>query len=425
MKRVLIVSPHFPPTNAADCHRVRTYLPHLASLGWQAEVLCVEPADVFASQDPLLCESLPDHVPIHRVPARATLLQWLARGKTLGPRSFRFLRSHGDRLLHPRTFDLVFFSTTAFTVFRLGPRWKQRHGVPFVIDLQDPWVNDFYRLNPEITPPGGRLRHFRADRQARRWEQRVLAAAAAVVSVSPRYRSDILARHPQLGDLPWLVLPFGASAADFELLDDCAVKQSRFDPRDGRKHIVYVGRGGPDLEASLTRLFEAFARLLDMDSDTAGRLSFHFFGTSYAPEGRLRDSVMPLAEKAGVARWVEEQPSRIPYFEALRCLRDAHGLFLPASADTGYNPSKVYNLLLAGRPLLAIAPGGSVAERELSRFAGAMTLADSEGQSQQAVLDWLKTVSNQQQITLPTSIDCESASQARKLVELFNAVTRN
>ncbi len=43
MKRVLLVSPHFPPVNAPDMQRVRLALPHLRGLGWEPTVLAVEP----------------------------------------------------------------------------------------------------------------------------------------------------------------------------------------------------------------------------------------------------------------------------------------------------------------------------------------------------------------------------------------------
>ena len=43
LRRVLFVSPHFPPINAPDAQRIRTMLPYLESLGWEAEVLAVEP----------------------------------------------------------------------------------------------------------------------------------------------------------------------------------------------------------------------------------------------------------------------------------------------------------------------------------------------------------------------------------------------
>ena len=41
--------------------------------------------------------------------------------------------------------DLIFFSTTQFDAFSLGPTWKRKFGVPYVLDYHDPWVNNYYR----------------------------------------------------------------------------------------------------------------------------------------------------------------------------------------------------------------------------------------------------------------------------------------
>ena len=41
IRRLLIVSPHFPPLNAPDHQRVRMSLPHYAACGWEPVVLCI------------------------------------------------------------------------------------------------------------------------------------------------------------------------------------------------------------------------------------------------------------------------------------------------------------------------------------------------------------------------------------------------
>ena len=46
--KVLIISPHFPPTNAPDMQRVRMILPYLSESGMTAEVLAVNSAQVAA-----------------------------------------------------------------------------------------------------------------------------------------------------------------------------------------------------------------------------------------------------------------------------------------------------------------------------------------------------------------------------------------
>jgi hypothetical protein len=67
--RVLIVSPHFPPVNAPDHQRVRMSLPYLGEFGWEAHVLAVDPRYVEGFRDPGLLQTVPDDVPVTRVPS--------------------------------------------------------------------------------------------------------------------------------------------------------------------------------------------------------------------------------------------------------------------------------------------------------------------------------------------------------------------
>ena len=108
---MLCISPRFAPVNAADSHRLRLLLPHLAAQGCEVEVLAVESADVHGPKDPWLVERLPPTVPVHRVRARR-MLGWAVNG--LAQRSFMPLYRKGNELLGTGRFDLVFFSTTEF-----------------------------------------------------------------------------------------------------------------------------------------------------------------------------------------------------------------------------------------------------------------------------------------------------------------------
>ena len=58
MRRILIVSPHFPPVSLPDMQRVRMSLPYFEQFGWHPTVLAVEP-DPDAVLDPLLPETVP------------------------------------------------------------------------------------------------------------------------------------------------------------------------------------------------------------------------------------------------------------------------------------------------------------------------------------------------------------------------------
>ena len=360
--RILIISPHFPPSNAADMHRVRMLLPHLASHGIAAEVLCVEADQVAAPKDPWLEEGLPDDVPVHRV--RAMGLEW-GRIPGLGTLTFRSMaaiRRKGHELLERGNFDLVYFSTTQFGIHVLGLEWKKRHGVAFAMDYQDPWVSDYYRNNPGVTPPGGKLKYAVSSWLASRQEPSVLGACSGITSVSPAYPEQLHARYPWLSaednrkpdkSLPSIVLPFPGDSADLERARQSSIRQQVFDPADGFQHWVYIGRGGKDMALAVSGIFSALAGLKGQHPSLQ-RLRLHFIGTSYASEGKGQKSIEPLATRYGLQEMVKEHTDRIPYSQTLRCLLDADALIVPGSDDPGYTASKIYPYLLAGKPLLTV-----------------------------------------------------------------------
>lgn len=372
MPKVLLVSPHFPPVNTADLHRVRLILPHLKDMGWEAEVLAVEPAQVDSPPDPWLAEGLPPEVPVHRV--RALGLGWrrLPGLGTLGWRACRALGREGDRLLSTGSFDLVYFSTTVFETHILGPRWKALFGVPFGMDYQDPWVDDYHRGRPDLVPPGGRLKHGVAQALHRWMEPRVLRACAGITAVSADYVAQLARRYPHLRLPPATVLPFPGARQD--------LARAGSEPfGDGLRHWVYVGRGGPDMAPALRGLFAA---LRDHASEHLRKgLRLHFVGTSYAAAGSGAPSIVPVAREYGLEGLVEERTERIPYARALALLKGAHALVVPGSDDPAYTASKIYPYLLAGRPLLAIFHERSSVVDLIARVGGGICVPFRTGEA--------------------------------------------
>ena len=349
---LLLVSPRFPPTSAADSQRLRQLLPYFTGLGCHAEVLAIDPACCNESLDSWQSETLPLSVPIHR--ARGLSRRWsrLPGLGSLEARCYPALSRMADRVLRTKNFDAVYFSTTAFGFFRLGPIWRRRYGVPFFIDYQDPWVNDYYRLHPSIVPPGGRLKYFVVDQLHRFREPRVLRYASGYTTVSAAYCSQLQSRYPFALNIPSRVLPFPGSSRDFQSLASHPASELPFDPCDGLIHWVSIGRGGADLHPALCGLFDAIARYAP--PELLNRLRIHFLGTSYAPSGRGVPSIAPLASRFGLDSVVVERTDRFPLSHALAILKAAHSLLVIGSSDPSYTASKIYPYLLARRPLLAI-----------------------------------------------------------------------
>ena len=351
LRRVLIVSPHFPPINAPDHQRVRTALPYLKEFGWEAHVLTIQPDKVEHLKDHHLQQTLPDDL---EVTATSSLSAQLTRKfglGNLGLRCLPFMAQAGDRLLANQTFDLVFFSTTIFPVMVLGDRWQRRFGVSYVLDFQDPWRVD---AAPTSQRPGGRLRYAADKSLARILEPRAMRRVSQIISVSPSYPDCLQKRYSSLNADQFTVLPFGAPEQDFAQLATLGIQQSIFDPNDGKRHWVYVGRGGSDMAFALRSLFLAIRTDRDRQPQLWHDVRLHFVGTSYASGTRATKTVEAIAQEFGITDLVTEHPHRIPYFEAQQVLKDSNAILLIGSEDATYTASKLYPSILARKPILAI-----------------------------------------------------------------------
>ncbi|RUT07177.1 hypothetical protein DSM106972_024380 [Dulcicalothrix desertica PCC 7102] len=351
--RVLIVSPHFPPINAPDHQRVRMSLAYFEKFGWEPHVLAVEADYVEGIQDPLLIKTIPCSVPVTYTKALPVQQTKRIGMGSLGLRSFPYLLRAGNDLLRKKDFDLVYFSTTIFTSMALGLLWYRRFNIPYVLDFQDPWLSDYYRKTG-VTPPGGHFKYELAQLEAKFLEPKVLSKVSHVISVSPAYPETLQQRYPNLRSDQFSILPFGASESDFELLPSLQVKQTIFDPKDGKRHWVYVGRGGDDMANSLRILFLGIQTERQRNPELWQSVHMHFVGTSYAQGNRAVKTVEPIAQKLGVGDLVTEHPHRIPYFEALQVLSDSDAILMIGSDDPSYTASKLYPCVLARKPILAI-----------------------------------------------------------------------
>jgi hypothetical protein len=354
LRKVLIVSPHFAPINSPDMQRTRLMLPYLRALGWEPIVLAVAPEMVEGGVlEPLLESTYPSDIRIVRVSGVSPKLTRVFGIGSLWWRCGKALRAAGDKLLRTEKFDLVFFSNTQFGSFTLGPRWKALFGVPYVLDYQDPWTNDYYKKTG-VRPPGGWLKFGIAQSFARRNEPRVLQDASGIVAVSSAYGAMLAKRYASFDAERVTFLPFGAAVNDISIARAHAPAEPLIDFDDGLVHLVYTGRCGPDMSTALKILFRAFKICLSRRPDHAEHLRFHFIGTDYAPRPLGREWVMPTAKVEGVEAYVSEYCYRVPYFDALYYLSHADALIAIGSNDPTYSASKIFPYVLSHRPLLII-----------------------------------------------------------------------
>lgn len=352
-RRVLMVSPHFPPDTSAGTHRVRLFASYLHEFGWEPTVLSVDPSGYEGRLDPDLAALVPERVRVVRTRAwSAGLTRRLGIGD-LGLRALAGLRRESERLMTRERFDALFITIYPTYPAVLGPILKRRHRVQFVLDYQDPWVSAW---GIEVGPgpngtPDARSRITRAI--AQRLEPRVVRAADALTAVSARTYEDVLARVPDARPRACAAIPLGFDERDLEALQRAPRVNHWFDEADGRVHVCYVGTVLPRGFDVLRAVLAALAHLRARAPQAYARLRLHFIGTSNQRTTTADPRVLPAARDAGVEDIVTEAPPRLDYLDALNVQTRADALLLLGSSEPHYTPSKVFPALLARRPILA------------------------------------------------------------------------
>ena len=326
--------------------RVRMSLPYYKEMGWEAEVITVDEKFIEGFRDELLNETIPGGIIIHKIKAWPVKFTRKLGLGSLSMRSYFHFKKKGTQLLKNKKFDLIFFSTTMFHVCALGRYWKEKFGVPFIIDLQDPWRNDFYLDKP------------RSDRPPKFWmaytihkymEAYTMPYADGVMAVSQGYIDSVKRRYPLLKKAPAVVIPFGCSVNDFELVKSKGISPEIITRHANKIKVVYMGAVTKYFLPIIKAFFTAFNNTV-LDKE---QYHFFFIGTNYT-SGTTYNLVEELANEMNMQQLVTEVPRRISYFSAIATLLHSDILFIPGSMDMDYNASKVYNNILTQRPIFSV-----------------------------------------------------------------------
>src|SRR5690606_16191048 len=108
--------------------------------------------------------------------------------------------------------DLVYFSTTQFPVCILGAYWKRKFGIPYVIDMQDPWHSEYYQNKPKNEQPPKYWFSYRLNK----WlEPIAIKQVDGLIAVSEQYIKDLQQRYNL--NIPNKTITFGYSEIDLNI----------------------------------------------------------------------------------------------------------------------------------------------------------------------------------------------------------------
>jgi len=338
MKNMLIIHPHWPPSNTVGVHRVRLIANELHSLGWKATVLTIDERDY---EEDLAYETLQlidKTVEVVKVRARPVVK---ILGKRMigdiGLRGFSALKKQAHQILSERAIDFIWFSLPSWYTPLMGAPLKKRYNVNFGVDYRDPWV---YKL---ATHQKGLNRATATVLTARVLEPLALREVSLISGVSEGYLKGIHERQAKLKHTAKLTFQMGFRKEDHTIhLED-------FSPPFTKevRTYVYAGAYSPNWYPIFRLWMKGLAALHSEQS--IHKVQFMFIGTRN-PE---LQSITELADEFNVGELVNELPDRIPFLQVQQILRESDGAIILGSTERHYSASKLFQCLVTAPRVFA------------------------------------------------------------------------
>ena len=337
----------------AGVHRTRILAKDLPACGWEPVVFCVDERHHEQRLDHDLAALVPAETRVVKVGALPTRLCRAVGIGDLGIRGFGALRSAISRFLDKESADVLFITALPGFPLVMGPGLKRRHGIPFVADFQDPWLPQDHKTARPLT------KLWAAHGIAALGEPYALTHADHVTAVSELTNALLRARYPELPAERFSAIPIGGDVNDFEYLRSHERPCPWVDKTSGGITISYVGNVWTRAYETLKAVFTAVALLKLSHQRLYEKLQLVFVGSSNQPSAPSIEVVMPIARSVGVAEIVREEPSRVPYLDALNIMVHSDIILMLGSDEPHYTASKLYPALLANRSILGIFHEGS------------------------------------------------------------------
>lgn len=366
--RVLVVAYYFPPKGGAGTQRFAKFCKYLPEHGVDPIVLSAGAGlqnENAPHDDPTLL--VDTRVPVERVedPQRVPFRQRVVRALRFHLDEDEWASAAAERavtIAGRQPLDAVVTTLSPYACYRLGERLARQFGIPWVLDLRDPWALDGWRRYRSVLHASHDLRQM----------QRALRGADCVIANVP----EAAAAYVALGADParTVVIPNGYDEEDF------AREQPVVLPRDGRFQLVHMGTlHAADEAPGLTRntallrrhrqiaplgrtgyyLLHALALLKQRSPAVHARIAVHLYGNVDA-------SHRAIVEQLGVGDALSLH-GYVSHRESIAALCGADAVFVPlhgvpAGERALVVPGKLYEALASERAVLAALPPGDGAD---------------------------------------------------------------
>lgn len=377
--RILMITYVFPPAAYVGVYRTLKYCKYLRDYGWTPLVLTIEPSGV-TYKDENLCRQVPDHVHVYRTldidPAKWTgklsrsirsFLNTSSRTETMSSQAphrhigtwtrlkrsleallinspdshifwvpFAFLK--GVRILLKEKVDIIYCSSPPHSSHIIAFLLAKCFRKPYVLDFRDPW---FVSGSPHMAS----VKHPRLLKWEKDAKRVLVSKAAKVISVSRGEQDELREEFPDLKPEHFTCITNGYDPADFS-----GVQQNR--KRSSKLILTHAGTIYP---GAGREFLQALHQLLREHPGIEDEVQVQLFG-EVADE--YTENVHVLK-----ARGILQTYGPQPHATALRAILESDVLIILLGGDKFLSseiPSKVFEYLYAGKPILAIAKDGEL-----------------------------------------------------------------
>ncbi len=376
MNSILFLSYYFPPTGGAPAQRSLKFARFLPEQGYRPVIVTGPGAshNEWTPHDPSLEKELPPTIPIYRVQGavpgsgnvlRRRAVRWLNWSSPFSRWWIESATRLAEKVVTAEKVKLIYATMSPFESADVAVCLSRRFGIPWIADLRDPWAIDEIQVYPSI------LHRMSALAKMRRCLSTASAvimntpeAAALLTKTFPKFRSkrivtitngfdpdDLNESTPQLTNTKFTIVHTGSFLTDAGLL-----------LRRRRRLYEWLGGAVPGVDIATRShlvLFEAIRRWCESDSSVKDKVDIVFAGSSPPVEARSPEEkfVLPLTRFLGY----------LPREESLRVVQSADLLFLamhnvPESHRSTTAPSKMFEYMASGRPILAAVPDSDAKE---------------------------------------------------------------
>jgi glycosyltransferase involved in cell wall biosynthesis len=362
--KILAVSYFAPPCGGVQVQRIVKFLRYLPEYDIESSLLTVKPISHY-NYDPDLVEQLPVNMPIYRSGSldifriirmfsfkkentaagisngygllrrwALSLNSWIAFPDSRAG-WYRFAVMKGSRAIRREKPDIIMATAPPYTALLVAEKLARKFNIPFVADFRDPWTG-YSDFNPATKWHRDKAGHY---------EKKIIHRAALVISTTETTTTNWRKQFPDQPAEKFVTITNGFDLADWVGLTD---------ESDALFKVAHVGQ--LFYGRNVQYILDAWRMAAQSEPDLKEKGQLRFVGTLSREQ---KDKITAAQSEFNIVMTGE-----VTYQEALQEMRSSSALLLLLAADDRESqriPSKLFEYLASGRPIIAAVPDGEAA----------------------------------------------------------------